>query len=141
MVMIFQNPKARNQLLENGIVYTFRTKPHSLGKDWATDKRGGKKIADINIERMEMISGGYLIRDNTLRPLLLKYLKESGFDTISEWINVIKILNKKKNPEYAFVFKVTIIEYEISMDLKNERRKEDSKAILPSIWIFVKDSG
>lgn len=47
MVTIFQVKEARDQLLNKGLVITFRAynEKLNLGKDWATDKRCGKKSA------------------------------------------------------------------------------------------------
>ena len=51
MVVIFQSEKARRFLLENGVVFTFRSKRRKkLGEDWITDRRGGHKIADALVE-------------------------------------------------------------------------------------------
>lgn len=80
-VIIFQNENARKQLLEKGFVYTFRVKMHKTGKDWATDKRCGKKIADVIINGpMEINSAEDLIA----------YANASGFAKVSDWVDAIK---------------------------------------------------
>ncbi|GAH52752.1 unnamed protein product [marine sediment metagenome] len=81
MVMIFAHPQVRDYLLEHGLVYTFR-KHHpktadgvrlQTGKDWATDKRCGKKIADILVTPIEPIDS------LNMGQVLTKYVRESGF--------------------------------------------------------------
>ena len=79
--MIFAHPRVRAYLLEHGIVYSYR-KDHpktsngvrkQIGDDWATDKRTGKKIADIYITPLEPVNS------LNIGQVLTKYAKESGF--------------------------------------------------------------
>lgn len=128
MVMIFAHPKVREYLLRpreghNGLVYTFR-KHHKktadgvrpqIGKDWATDKRTGKKIVDIYITPMEPIDSS-----NTIS-VLAKYAKESGFyistapgkidAAMGVWVRAIKQLNPDK-PIAGWIYKVEVLEAE-----------------------------
>jgi len=128
MVMIFGHPKVREYLLEHGLVYTYR-KNHKktadgirpqTGRDWATDRRLGKKIADIYITPVEHIDCP--INTNLLR----KYARESGFYTgeapygsfytglgpidlaVSEWSIAIKSLNPK-SPSNGWIYRVEVI--------------------------------
>lgn len=122
MVMIFANEKVREYLLEHGLVYTFRThhkktddgiRPQ-VGRDWATDRRTGKKIADIQITLMEPMD------HLNLRKVLKKYAKESGFhrglgvrDAVTQWIMAIALLNpNESNPNEPFngwIYRVEVI--------------------------------
>ncbi len=53
MVISFSVKEARDQLMNKGVVYTFRWKKRKkTGKDWANAKRGTKKIADVFIEEL-----------------------------------------------------------------------------------------
>ena len=79
MVMIFQSKKALEFLLKNGFVYTLRLKRKRTGRDWITDRRGGKKIADVNIEFVSVI------RANNINDLE-KYVPYSGFKSLDEWL-------------------------------------------------------
>ena len=118
MVMIFSNKKVRDYLLSNGLVYTYR-KNHrktpdgirpQVGKDWATDMRTGKKIADIFITVMEPIDS------QNMRQVLNKYARESGFylglgrvdDAVSEWARAINSLNPKE-PTAGWIYRVEVI--------------------------------
>lgn len=91
MVMIFSSEKPLKHLLEKGFVFTFRTYKgydRKLGRNWITDKRGGKKIADVIIT---------LSTDHLIKPITI-YLKDfvfaSGFKNTTEWIEEIERLNK-----------------------------------------------
>ena len=116
MVMIFSNWRVREYLLEHGLVYTYR-KNHKktadgirpqTGRDWATDRRTGKKIADINVTPMEPIDS------LNMRRVLTKYAKESGFhqdswfNAIFEWTMAIKSLNPNA-PTAGWIYRVEVI--------------------------------
>lgn len=116
MVMIFANEKVREYLLEHGMVYTYR-KNHpktstgiraQVGRDWATDKRGGKKMADIFITVMEAIDS------KNMSQVLRKYARDSGFYeritqlAINEWAGAIRLLNPFA-PRAGWIYKVEVI--------------------------------
>lgn len=116
MVMIFANKKVRDYLLSQGTVYTYR-KTHrktldgirpQIGKDWATDRRGGTKIADIFITPMEPIDSQNMSR------VLRKYARDSGFyeritqKAINDWAQAIQHLNPFA-PRAGWIYKVEVI--------------------------------
>jgi len=121
MVMIFANTQVREYLLEHGFVYTFRTydkkTPNGIrpqiGSDWATDKRNGKKIADINVTPVTPIDVLNMGR------VLTKYARQSGLhskgahtqDTVSKWARTINILNPNKGTA-GWLYKVETVEAE-----------------------------
>lgn len=96
MVISFQLENVRKYLLENGVVYTFRSKPHKQGRDWANSGRGTKKIADVDIIEYPL---GY-------PP---DYYKQSGFETPVEWINNYCKLNHDPDMKKAHLFRVQIV--------------------------------
>lgn len=102
--MIFAYEKPRNQLLQHGIVYTFRVNGHKTGNDWVNDGRGKPKLADVKVE--------FVLRVIQLREDLLSYVKQSGFDSVEEWVDLIK--KKYPNIESAdisykgYLYRVTI---------------------------------
>ena len=117
MVMIFSNEKVREYLLENGLVYTYR-KNHrktpdgirpQIGRDWATDKRGGKKIADIYITPIEPVDC------KTMKNVLRKYARDSGFyigsdfhhESVSRWVRAINSLNPFA-PRDGWIYQVEV---------------------------------
>lgn len=91
MVIIFQSEKVRNFLLDKGEVVTFRkNKRKKVGKDWMTDKRGGKKLGDVDID--------YLGKRDPTTDLDSIDIAYSGFRTLEEWLNTIRSLNKGQLP-------------------------------------------
>jgi hypothetical protein len=98
MVMIFADENARRQLLEKGVVYTLRVRKHKEGRDWITDKRGGRKICDVKVEFVEGIR---------LSEQLIKYVGESGFEHIWDWCEAIRRLNPKMKKIEGYLYKVT----------------------------------
>ena len=88
MVMIFSDPLARAQLLNVGLVYTYRKKRRKkVGKDWANKEYGTSKICDIFIEEV----GKMKVRD------LRTYVDHSGFNRLSDWYGAIVQLNNGWN--------------------------------------------
>ena len=103
MVIIFNCEKPRRQLLEKGEVITFRRKERRrLGKDWMTDKRGGRKLCDVFIEQIYFIP-----TKSTMRGFLWGSLDKSGFDTIDEWLIEIEKINKKQELTKGWLYLVT----------------------------------
>ena len=98
MVIIFKSRKALKQLLENGFVYTFRAKQRKTGRDWVTDRYGGRKIADVYVQLVA--SGGV--------ESLEGFEEGSGFGSLSEWLEEIKRLNKGRLPKRGFLYLVEL---------------------------------
>ena len=93
--MLFMEPKVLRQLLKNGAVVTFRVDEHKLGKDWISDKRGGKKLADVIVSKIVLDKNLPSATIYDLHP----FVKLSGFQTTTEWIEAIKRRNPKSKPE------------------------------------------
>jgi len=102
MVMIFQSEKARRFLLQNGVVFTFRVHRRLMtGEDWITDKRGGRKIGDVQVEE----EGVFDPSDLSI------YVAYSGFNSLEEWHEEIKqILNGHRLPSEGWLYKVSLEE-------------------------------
>ena len=98
MVMIFANENARTQLLKHGVVVTFRVKKHKEGKDWATDRRCGKKIANINVAYLEIVEGVIPLARN---------VELSGFLHVWDWVEAIKSFHKL-NLVRGYLYKVEL---------------------------------
>lgn len=94
MVMLFENEKARRQLLKKGEVFTWRKKKRmkNFGEDWAAHKRGGAKIATIYISYF----GKVLPRE------LGEFVDRSGFKTLQEWIEAILKFNKAEEEGHLY---------------------------------------
>ena len=124
MVMIFANETVRNFLLDNGIVYTYRKGKElrkQIGIDWATDRRCGKKIADIGVRPRACVHRNnigdaltayewvYFDYDEDGDPYSKQQMRLafSGFK-YEGWLDAIRQLNKGKIPEYGWIYEVTI---------------------------------
>ena len=123
MVMIFSSEKAREQLRTMGEVITFRLKERKIvGFDWATDKRGGKKLFDIFVEE----------EGESIAPVDLEdYVEYSGFRSLEAWIDEIKRLHK--SDAYTKGFLYWVVTYPESF------REREKKRILKS-WVTQKKS-
>lgn len=103
MVMIFQSEKALKELLDSGIVYTFRLlrsdgQSRKLGKEWFTYKRGGKKLGTVIVSTLSKVMYP--------TPLELEiYAPYSGLDSVDEWIDEIKRLSKP-DPDVGYAGEV-----------------------------------
>jgi|CryGeyStandDraft_6_1057127.scaffolds.fasta_scaffold318686_1 hypothetical protein len=94
MVMLFMDENARKQLLEKGEVVTFRQYAHGEGRDWATDRRRGKKICDIDVKLL-----GEVNKIADLSP----YVDKSGFISLWDWVVAIrKFIGKGEFKGYLF---------------------------------------
>jgi len=90
--------KALKHLLQMGFVFSFRRTQHFQIKDWITDRRGGKKIADVTVSVV-----------TCCRPFQLEpYLEYSGFKSLEEWEAEIRRLNRGKNFTSGYVHKIEL---------------------------------
>lgn len=118
MVITFSLEKPLNHLLNTKYIYTFRIKKRKrIGKNWFNDGRLKKKIGNCYISLRDaydyylitdkerpvfFIGSKYTVFSQFLRP----YHKNSGFDSIDEWIDAIIKLNKGKIPLTGYIYLV-----------------------------------
>jgi len=107
MVILFQSERALKHLLEHGFVYTVRLRKRKKDEcyDWVTDRRGGRKIADVYV----CLVGGCGSTLESWKLNLWAWVDHSGFKTVSEWINEILRLNRGK-PRQAWIYLVRLRE-------------------------------
>jgi len=107
MVISFSVEEARNQLLEKGVVYTyrwhrrafFRKDKGEIEDTWANSGRGTKKIADVKIAEIGQMDYG--------PEKLEQYLDKSGFNKLWEWQG--RIMNMGiPGLENGWLYKVTL---------------------------------
>lgn len=110
MVISFSIKEARDQLMNKGVVYTFRWKRRKkTGKTWANEKRCGKKIADVYIDKPRLIES----------PSDLDvYVSGSGFKARKEWLDVILSMHKRFNQMHGYLYKVTLISQQLRRNKK-----------------------
>ncbi|MBA7690388.1 hypothetical protein ES703_98914 [subsurface metagenome] len=103
MVIIFENEKARNHLLKESFVFTFRKKKRKrTGNDWMTNMRGGFKVADVDIEEIGCWTGMAWLS------ILKSFVEHSGFSTEGEWLVEIVKLNKGLMPKKGWIYGVRL---------------------------------
>ena len=83
MAISFLNEGVLKYFMKEGEVYTFRLHRRlQTGKTWMNDRRGGPKIADVDVREV----GEYRVWD--LRP----FLDNSSFRTLASWFMAIREL-------------------------------------------------
>ncbi len=83
MVISFLNKGVLDYFMREGEVYTFRLRRRlQIGGTWMNDRRGGSKIADVDVREM----GEYRVWD--LRP----FVDKSSFATLAAWFMAIRDL-------------------------------------------------
>ena len=108
IVISFSVLEARNQLLKNGVVYTFRwarrshfkKKKGPIENTWAASKRTGPKIADVVIEEIDRI------------PPEIEYLEpfvdQSGFPSSQSWLaKIYGLVNPDQINSHGYIYRVT----------------------------------
>ena len=108
MVIWFNSKKAREQLINKGVVITCRKRRKSFGTTKAVftnDEGKREKIGYVDVQ--------YLIetwdeqREHTTH--FLAYLEHSGFDTVEDWKEEVRRLNNNRwMPDYLIFLKVTL---------------------------------
>ena len=111
MVILFSVPEARDQLLNKGVVYTFRwdRRAHFVKNKgpkeytWANERRRGKKIADVIVEEIDKFWYDYA--GNFLEP----FVDESGFPNVDVWLHKLwRVTHPWNETSHGYVYRVTI---------------------------------
>ena len=107
MVIIFQSERALKHLLQHGLVYTVRLRRRKRVEclDWVTDRRGGRKIADVYV----CLVGGCGGTVEAWKHNLWAWVDRSGFKTVDEWVDEILRLNRGKTGQ-AWIYLVKLRE-------------------------------
>ncbi|EMA72623.1 hypothetical protein [Halorubrum distributum] len=113
--IIFGNPTARKQLLDNGEVYTFRTSDRTTGDTWARASRTGEKLVDVTVEQVASID------DPSPDSLRDEWAFRSGFGTPEQWWDAIKDVHGP--PETGYVYHV---------EMRNVKRDDVAVALFES---------
>lgn len=113
--IIFGNPTARKQLLDNGEVYTFRTSDRTTGDTWARASRTGEKLVDVTVEQVASID------DPSPDSLREEWAIRSGFGTPEQWWDAIKDVHGP--PETGYVYHV---------ETRNVEREDVAAALFES---------
>jgi len=96
LVIYFKNRKARNHLLKRGVVYTLRSYLRRTGRDWMTNKRGNKRVCNVEVSLIRVVSKDSLEE-------LREYVPLSGFSSLEEWIrSFLELYNTLPDTLYLY---------------------------------------
>lgn len=93
--IIFSDETARQQLLEEGEVVTFRSSQRTTGETWWRETRTGKKCGDVVVEEIGEVDPNNLKGLEPYGPL-------SGFHSAREWQSAIHSLNGDLESGYLY---------------------------------------
>ena len=110
MVISFEVEKARKYLETHGFVYTLRFKERKqVGKDWYNYFRTDIKRGNVFIKFV----GIFCTFNKRLEP----YVKDSGFNSLEEW------LKSTKKANYLLLYKIIIIEQHFLNQIKTIKKR------------------
>lgn len=99
--IIFSDPTARKQLVEEGVVYTFRADQRTTGlTHWRRERTGGKQ-SDVRVEEV----------DDDIEPgtgVLSLFAEQSGFESDAHWRAAIRDLHGEL-PESGVLYRVEVV--------------------------------
>lgn len=98
--IVFADLTARNQLLEEGVVTTFRASDRTTGETDARWKRTGRAKADVTVEHVAAVDPSDIDQ-------LVPYWEHSGFSSPAEWQTAIEEINGGSLGE-GHVYRVTL---------------------------------
>lgn len=84
--IIFSDVTAREQLLHQGEVVTFRKNTRTTGETWWRESRLGPKRGNVVVTEIMTV-------DPADRSSLMQYQELSGFENVTAWQNTIAQLN------------------------------------------------
>jgi len=98
--IVFADETARNQLVDDGVVVTFRATERTTGSTWWRESRTGPKRGDVDVERIGEVDPS---DDEAIAP----FRELSGFDSVEAWREAIRQLNGG-DVESGVLYRVTI---------------------------------
>lgn len=98
--IIFSDETARRQLLEEGIVVTFRKTARTTGDTWWRESRLGPKKGDVEVQEISVVNPQN-------QSDLEEFVKYSGFSSVSAWQKAIRELNGTV-PTEGHLYEVTL---------------------------------
>ena len=102
--IVFSDETARTQLVEEGIVVTFRSTERTTGSTWWRRSRTGEKAGDCHVGHIGRVEWGDFVR------MLGQYVALSGFESVDAWAEAITELNGALSPGH--LYRVTTEDYD-----------------------------
>lgn len=106
--VIFSNEDARNQLVTEGEVITFRTSNRTTGETHVRFSRTGSKEFDCHIMRLDDLAEPQLSIE------LERYHEEAGFESAEAWKDAIREMHGEV-PKEGYLYKVVTDERPVTM--------------------------
>jgi len=94
--IVFSDETARTQLVEEGIVVTFRASRRTVGSTWWRESRTGEKEGDCVVELVRHVP------KDQLESALLNEVDRSGFASVYDWLDAINELNGGRSDGYLY---------------------------------------
>lgn len=85
-VIYFNSEKSLNFLIRNSVIYTLRANPRRTGRAWICSN--GRKVGIAVVEYVKKVE---ISNVNELE----RYASLSGFNSVQEWVEKVKSLNKR----------------------------------------------
>lgn len=104
--IIFANETARSQLVDEGIVTSFRTRDRTTGDTWWRESRTGEKRGDVHVEKVARVRSPITVQQ------LGPYADRSGFDSARDWLDAIVEVHGQPVGDYdseivGYIYEVT----------------------------------
>lgn len=100
--IIFGNETARNQLVEEYEVITFRTSERTVGETWWRESRTGPKKGDVLVEKIRVVDPRNPFDLDAAQPL-------SGFESVGDWMAAIEELHGEL-PDVGILYRARLLE-------------------------------
>lgn len=94
--IVFSDETARNQLVENSKVVTFRSADRTTGDTWWRESRLGEKKGDVTVEKIGLADPALPCSN------MDDHWELSGFESLEEWQDAIESLNGTLDVGYLY---------------------------------------
>ena len=102
MVILLKNTRVLDYLLKNGEVVIFRKHKKDTKEDWVVKGAPLQKVARVEVELIDVVY------PDTMRKALQRFLAESSFFSVREWLKQI-IIDNKGLPLKGYLYRVRLI--------------------------------
>jgi hypothetical protein len=97
----FSHPIARQQLLDAGVVLSFRSDERTTGTTWWRKDRLGQKVGDVKVTKEAEVD----LRERPKQEME-HYRPLSGFRSVGSWLRAIRDYHGGDLPDSGYVYRV-----------------------------------
>lgn len=94
------HPVPREQLIEEGVLVSFRKRDRTTGDTWWRESRTAPKRGDCTVEKLRAVV------PKGRGKALGNFVTDSGFDSVDEWQDAIEELHGEM-PEIGYLYRIT----------------------------------